>query len=98
VEAAQARRGICGDYAESIAPAGVDSLPHRRDFAYHFVAEDRGRLDHLGMIAALPNFEVGAIGKSETHTKQDFVSGERRDIDFFETQVLAPIKNGRHHL
>jgi len=33
VEAAQAGRGICGDYAKAIAPPRVDSLPHRRDFA-----------------------------------------------------------------
>ncbi len=98
VKAAQAGRGICSDNTQAQAPPGVDSLPHRGDFADDFVAENRGRLDHLGVIAALPDFEVGAIGEREAHAQQDFVGGQRRNIDFFQAQVLAAVQHGGHHL
>jgi len=86
-----------GNYAEPQAPPRVDPLADRGDFAHHFMAKDRGRLDHLGVIAALPNFQVGAISESEPHAKQDFVGGQRRNVDFFQAQVLAPVQHGGHH-
>jgi hypothetical protein len=56
VKATQAGRGIGGDDAESEAPPGIDALANGRNLAYHFVAEDGGRLDHFGVITTLPNF------------------------------------------
>jgi hypothetical protein len=97
MKAAQARSGISRYYAEADAPSGVDAFPYRGDFAYYFVPENRGRLDHFSVIAALPNFEVGAIGEGKAHAEQNLIRGERRDIDFFETQVLAPVQHGGHH-
>jgi hypothetical protein len=75
MKAAQAGRGVRGNYTQAQTPPGVDSLPDRSDFADDFMAEDRRRLDHLGVIAALPDFEVGAIGEREAHAEQDFVGG-----------------------
>jgi hypothetical protein len=97
VKTAQARRGVRRNDAQTDSPPGVNSLPYRSDLSNHFVAEYRGRLDHLGVIATLPNFEVSTIGESKAHAEQNFVSGEWRDIDFFETQVLAPVQHGGHH-
>ena len=62
MEAAQARRGIGGDHALADAPAGVDTLAESGDFANDFVAENGGRLNHARVVAAPPNFEVGAVG------------------------------------
>ena len=78
VIAAETRRGIGGDHANAHAPAGVHTLADGDDFADHFVAEDGGRLNHLGVIAALPDFQVGAIGQRQAHAQQHFVGGQRR--------------------
>ena len=96
--AAQAGRGIGGDHAHADAPASVDALADGGDFADHFVTEDRGRLNHLRVIAALPDFEVGAVSKSETHAEQDFIGGERGHVDFLDAQIFAAVQNGGVHL
>jgi len=44
-------------------------------------SENGGGLNHLGVIAALPNFEVGAIGEREEHADQNFIGGERGHIN-----------------
>jgi hypothetical protein len=98
MKAAEARRGIRRNHAEADPPPRVDSLPDRSDFAYDFVPENRRRLDHLRVISTLPNFQIGAIREGKADSKQDFVSGKRRDVDFFKAQVLAPVKHGGHHL
>jgi len=47
-------------------------------------------LNHFGVIAALPDFEVRAIGERKANAHQDFVGGQRRDIDFFNAKISLP--------
>ncbi len=89
--AAEARRGVCCDHANAHAPARVNPLADSHYFADNFVAKNSGRTDHFCVIAAFPYFQISAIGESETHTKQNFISRERRHIDFFDAQIFAPV-------
>ena len=89
--AAQARSGIGGDYAHADLPAGVDTLANSGDFADHFVPEDRGSLNHLGVIAALPDLEVGAVGEREAHAEQYFIGGQGGHVDLLDAQIFAAV-------
>src|ERR1700722_14993677 len=91
MEATQTRSGIGGDHAHADLPAGIYTLSDGGNFADHFVAEDSRRLNHLGVITALPNFEVGAICEREEYADQNFVGGERGHIDLLNTQVFATV-------
>jgi len=61
------------------------------------VAEDSRRLNHFGVITALPNFEIGAISERQTDAHQDFVSGESGHVNHFNAKVFAAIKHSRGH-
>ena len=95
--AAKARGGIRGHYAHAEAPAGIDAFADGHDVADQFMAKDGRRLDHAGMVAAFPDFEVGAVRESEADTKKNFVGGQRRHVDFFDAKVFAAIEDRRHH-
>ncbi len=102
VIAAEAGRGICGDYTNAHAPARVNALAYCDNFADHFVAEYSGRTNHFCVIAALPYFQISAIGQREANAQQHFVGGKRWNVDFFNAQILAAIKHrgshfGRHN-
>jgi hypothetical protein len=98
MKAAEARRGIRGYDTKANAPPGINALAYGGNFANDLVTENRGRLNHLGVVAALPDFEVGAIGERKAHAQQNFVRSEWGDIDLFETQIFAPVQHGGHHL
>ncbi len=92
VIAAQTRSGVGGDHAHANPPARVHTLAHRGDVADDFVAKHRGRLNHFGVIAALPDFQVGAIGKRETNAEENFFGGERRHVNHLDAQIFAAIQ------
>src|SRR5262245_44824142 len=62
VVTAKTGRRICRNDAHADAPASFGAFANGHDLTDHFVAEDGGRLNHLGVIAALPDFQVGAVG------------------------------------
>src|ERR1700722_1313291 len=93
----QARGGIGGHHAHADLPAGIYALSDGGNFADHFVAKDGRRLNHFGVITALPNFEVGAIGQREEHADQNFIDSQRGHIDLLNTQVFATVENGGIH-
>src|SRR2546430_17253407 len=64
--AAETRRGVRGNYTNASAPACINALADSDNFADDFMTEDRGRTNHFGVIAAPPNFQVGAIVQGET--------------------------------
>src|SRR4029077_14454205 len=80
VVAAQARSGIGGNHAHANAPSCVHALSHRRNVSNDFVSKDGRRLDHFGVIAALPDFEIGAVGQREANTEEHFVGSKVRHI------------------
>src|SRR6266566_4215820 len=66
VVATQARSGIRGDNAHPDAPTRIHALAHGDNLTHQLVTEDRRRLNHLRVIAALPNLEVGTVGERQT--------------------------------
>ena len=96
--AAEARRGVCRNHANAQAPARVNAFADRDHFADNLVPKNGGRTNHFCVIAALPDFQIGAIGESEAHAQQDFVGRERRHINFLDAQIFAAVKHGGGHL
>ena len=96
--AAQARRGIRGNNAHANPPARIHPLAQGHDFADQFVAKDGRRLNHFCVIAALPDFEVGTVGKRQADAHQDFVGRHSGHVNFFNAQIFAAIEHGRSHL
>src|SRR4029077_1508759 len=48
-------------------------------------------------VAALPDFQVGAVRKRQPYAQQNFVGGEGRHIDLFDAQIFAAVEyRGRH--
>ena len=77
--------------------SGIHALSHSHNFADHFVAEDRGRLDHLGVITALPDLQVRAVGQRQAHTQQHFIHGQRGHINLFDAKIFAAVEHGGRH-
>jgi len=50
------------------------------------------------MIAALPDFEVGTVGKRQPDAHQDFVGGESGHVNHLNAKIFAAIEHGRSHL
>src|SRR5258708_11366135 len=98
VVAAQARRRIRGDDPHADAPAGIHALAQGYDFADKFVAKDGWRLNHFGVIAALPDFEIGAVSEGQANAHQNFVDGQGGDIYLFYAKIFAAVQHGGGHL
>src|SRR6267378_4047713 len=96
--AAQARRGICGDHAHADAPTLIYALAHGCNLTNQFVAKNGRRLDHFGVIAALPYFQVGTVGQRQANAHQHFIGGKRRHVNHFNAKILAAIQHGCGHL
>jgi hypothetical protein len=70
------------------------------DFRNHpgeFVAEDGGRDDHLGVVAALENFQVGAAGERGLDADADFAGLERRRRNFLDEDFFFSVEDGGFH-
>ena len=61
------------------------------------MAEDGGRHDHFGVIAALENFEVGAASQRGFDADADFARLERRRRDVFDLDFFLPVQDGGFH-
>jgi hypothetical protein len=96
--AAQAGRGIRGDHAQADPPSRIDAFAYGCNFSHDFVAEDGGRLDHSGVVAALPYFQIGTIGQRETDAEKNFIGANGRHVDLLDAQILAAIEYRRGHL
>jgi len=96
--ATQARSRIRGNHAHADAPARIHTFAHGDDFADQLMAKDGWRLNHLGVIAALPDFQVCAISERQANAHQDFVSRQGGDINLFNAKILAAIEHSRGHL
>src|SRR5215472_4121214 len=97
VVATQARRGIRRHHTHSEAPARINAFARGYDVANQLMAKYRRRLNHARVIAALPNFEVGAVGERKADAQKHFVSGQRRNVDHLNPEILAAIEDGRRH-
>src|ERR1700693_2997046 len=82
VEAHLARGGVECDHAHALFE-GVDAFAYLLDHSGEFVAEEGGRDDHAGVIAALIHLEVGAAGERHLHFNQDLALFDARDGNSF---------------
>ena len=72
----------------------------RADFLDHsgqFVAEQRGRNDHAGVVSALVNLEIGAAGQRDLHFDQNFALADARDGYSFNLQIFFAVQDGSCH-
>ena len=67
------------------------------DGAGEFVAEDDGRLQHHGVVAAAIDLEVGAAGEGCADPDQEFAVSGMRDRDLLHAQVFAAVQHCRQH-
>ena len=61
------------------------------------MAEDGGRHDHLRVITALENFQVGAAGERGLDAEADFARRERPRCDFLDAHIFFSVENGGFH-
>ena len=61
------------------------------------MAEDGGRHDHFGVIAALENFQVGAAGERGLDADADFAWFERRRREVFDLDFFLSVQDGGFH-
>jgi hypothetical protein len=55
------------------------------------VAEERGRHDHAGVIAALIYLEIGAAGESDLHFDEDLSLFDARDGHSFNLEIFFAV-------
>ena len=63
------------------------------DGAGQFVAEESGRDDHAGMIAAAKNFEVGAAGEGGADADDEFTGLRPGNGHIFDANIFAAVED-----
>ena len=96
VEAHLAGRGIERHHAHALLEA-VHALADFLDYAGQFVAEERGRDDHAGVVAALIDLEIGAAGESDLDFDQHFALFHARDGHSFNLEIFFAVQDGGRH-
>jgi hypothetical protein len=61
------------------------------------VAEDCGRHDHLRVVTALENFEVGAAGQRSFNLNSHLARFQRRGSDIFDAHLLSAVEDSGFH-
>ena len=62
-----------------------------------FMAEDGGRHNHFGVIAAFENFQIGAAGERGLDADADFAGFQRWRRDVFDLNFFPAVKDGGFH-
>jgi len=88
-EADAAGGGIGGNYAHAGTKDWRNCRADSFDDSGKLVAEEGGRLNHAGVIAAAPDFEVSATGESDFHADEDFVDGDGGDGDTLDAKIFT---------
>jgi hypothetical protein len=68
------------------------------DDSGQLVAKDGRRSNHAGVIAALPDLEVGSASERDFHAHQRLVRRQPRNADTFDLQILAAVQYSGDHL
>jgi hypothetical protein len=92
-----ARRGVQRDHAHAFFEA-IHAGAHFLDYACQFVAEQRRRHNHAGVIATLVHLEIGAAGKSNLHLDQNFAIPDAGNGHSFYLQIFFAVQDGGCHL
>ena len=96
VEAHLAGRGVEGDDAHALLEA-IDSGADFLNDSGEFVAEQGGRNDHAGVIAALVNLEIGAAGEGNLNLDENLAVSDARDGNLFDFEVFFAVQDGGGH-
>jgi hypothetical protein len=74
-----------------------DAFAQFDDSAGELMAEEGGRLDHLGVVAAAEDFEVGAAGEGYGDFEDEFAGVGARDGNLFDADVFLAVEDGGGH-
>jgi hypothetical protein len=96
VEAHLARRGIQGDDAHAFLES-VDTGSYFLDDSGQFMAEQGGRHDHAGMVAALVHLKISAAGQGNLNFDQNLAFSHARDRYFLNLEVFFAVQDGCGH-
>ena len=96
VEAHLARGGVQGDDAHALLES-VDAGSDFLDDSGQFVAEQGGRNDHAGVVAALVHLKIGAAGQGNLNFDQNLAFSHARDRYFFNLEVFFAVQDGSGH-
>ena len=97
VEAHLAGGGVKCDHAHALLEA-EDAFADFFDHTGQFVAEEGGRNNHAGVIAALIHLKVGAAGESHLHLDQGSSPfSHARDRHSFDLEIFFAVQDGRRH-
>jgi hypothetical protein len=97
VETVEAGGGVGGDDALADVEA-LDVFADGDDVAGEFVAEEGRRDDHLGVITAAKDLDVGAAGKGSADAHKDIAFLYFRNGDLFHAHLFAPVEHSSLHL
>ena len=96
VEAHLARGGVERDNAHALLEA-INSGSDFLDDSGEFVAEQGGRDDHAGMIAALVDLEIGTAGQGDLDLDENLAVSDARDGNFFDFEIFFAVQDGGGH-
>src|SRR5579864_3959432 len=96
VKAHLARGRVEGDDSHALFEA-INSCTYFLDDAGQFVAEQRRRNDHAGVIAALVHLEISAAGQRDLYFDQNLAVSYTRDGYFFNFQIFFAVQDGSCH-
>ncbi len=85
------------DHAHALLEA-AHAFPDLLDRARQFMAEQRRRHDHAGVIAPLVHLQIRAAGKRHVDLDQNFAFAHRRDGHSFNLDVFFAVEDGSRHL
>src|ERR1022692_204162 len=96
VEAHLAGGGIQGHDLHALLET-VDALADFLDDSGQFVAEERGRDDHAGVVTALIDFKIGAAGEGYLYFDEHFSLFDARDGHSFNLEIFFAVQDGGGH-
>ena len=96
VETHLARRGIQRDHLHALLEA-VDALADFFNDSCQLVAEERGRDDHAGVVAALIHLQVGTAGERDLNFDQHLALFDARDRHSFNLEIFFAVQDGGGH-
>ena len=95
-EAAVTGGGVERDHAIAEGE-GRDAFTDLHDGSGDLVAEEAVEREHLCVITAAVDFEVGAAGERGSNTQDQLAGGGRGDGDILDAQVFLPAKDRGPH-
>ena len=97
IETHAAGRGVQRHHAHALLEA-LDVGPDLFDDTCQFVAKQRRRHNHAGMVAPLIHLQIGAAGQGNLHLDQNFPFAQLGNRHLLDLYVLFAIEDRRCHI